>query len=120
MPFLQEKAPQKGLFVHALRTILQSIPERSQAILEARFGISHTKPKTLEEIGKEYGITRERVRQIICSALHALVRHHESQSEGGHIEKTIQMQLRDHSGIMSADTLLENLSGGDLEERGAL
>lgn len=109
-----------GVFVSALRSILQSVPKRSQDILEARFGIAHHKPKTLEEIGKEYGITRERVRQIICSALHALVRHHESQPTGGHIEKIIQTELAEHSGVMEAEMLLENLSKGNKEERGAL
>lgn len=109
-----------GIFVAALRSILQSIPKRSQDILEARFGITHHKPKTLEEIGKEYGITRERVRQIICSALHALVRHHESQSTGGHIEKIIQDELAKHSGVMDSQALLDNLSKNNPEERGAL
>lgn len=109
-----------GVFVTALRSILQSIPKRSQDILEARFGITHHKPKTLEEIGKEYGITRERVRQIICSALHVLVRHHENQAAGGDIEKIIQAELAKHSGVMAADVLLENLSKGNREERGAL
>lgn len=111
---------ENGIFVAALRSILQSIPKRSQDILEARFGIAHNQPKTLEEIGKEYGITRERVRQIICSALHALVRHHESQAAGGHIEKSIQEELNKHSGVLEAETLLENLSRGDSKERGAL
>lgn len=109
-----------GVFVSALRSILQSIPKRSQDILEARFGITHHKPKTLEEIGQEYGITRERVRQIICSALHALVRHHENQGAGSHIEKIIIDELAAHSGVMEAETLLENLSKGNREERGAL
>src|SRR5690606_14237860 len=75
---------------------------------------------TLEEIGKEYGITRERVRQIICSALHALVRHHEEKSAGGHIEVLVQAELQKHSGIMEAEKLLEALSFGDREEKGAL
>lgn len=109
-----------GIFVTALRSILQSIPKRSQDILEARFGITHHKPKTLEEIGKEYGITRERVRQIICSALHVLVRHHENKTSGGDIEKIIQTELTKHSGVLEAEMLLENLSKGNREERGAL
>ena len=67
---IKEAAPQKEkVFVHALRSILASIPKRSQDILEARFGISHHRTKTLEEIGQEYSITRERVRQIETAAL---------------------------------------------------
>jgi DNA-directed RNA polymerase delta subunit len=117
---LQSAAQKPAVFVEALRSILQSIPKRSQDILEARFGITNHKSKTLEEIGKEYGITRERVRQIICSALHALVRHHEERSAGGHIEALVQEELAKHSGIMDAEKLLDTLSGGDPEERGAL
>jgi hypothetical protein len=113
-------SPEEKVFVATLRSILQSIPKRSQDILEARFGITHHKPKTLEEIGKEYGITRERVRQIICSALHALVRHHEEKSAGGHIETLVQAELQKHSGVMEAEKLLDSLSMGDREERGAL
>ena len=114
------KSTETKVFVDALRSILSSVPKRSQDILEARFGITHHKPKTLEEIGKEYGITRERVRQIICSALHALVRHHSEQSAGGHIETLVKKELEMHSGIMDAEQLLLNLSKGDNEERGAL
>lgn len=117
---IANKSPEAGVFVTALRSILNSIPKRSQDILEARFGIANHKPKTLEEIGKEYGITRERVRQIICSSLHALVRHHESQSAGGHIETIIQNELASHSGVLEAEVLLEKLSKGKREERGAL
>jgi hypothetical protein len=117
----KEAAPQKEkVFVHALRSILASIPKRSQDILEARFGISHHRTKTLEEIGQEYSITRERVRQIICSALHALVRHHEQQSEGGHIEALVQAELHRHSGVLETSILINELSQGDREEKGAL
>jgi predicted RNA binding protein YcfA (HicA-like mRNA interferase family) len=109
-----------GVFLEALRSILQSIPKRSQDILEARFGITSHKPKTLEEIGKEYGITRERVRQIICSALHTLVKHHEAGNSGGRIETLVQDQLRAQSGIMTAENLLATLTNKNKEERGAL
>lgn len=44
---------------------LKSLPSRSAEIIKARFGIVDGKRKTLEEIGNEYKITRERVRQII-------------------------------------------------------
>ncbi|HPC31123.1 MAG TPA: sigma factor-like helix-turn-helix DNA-binding protein [Candidatus Paceibacterota bacterium] len=49
--------------------IIKDLPPRSQDIIKKRYGILDNKPKTLEAIGKEYGITRERVRQIVDSAL---------------------------------------------------
>ena len=41
-----------------------SLPARERAIIDARFGLSDRVPKTLEEIGQEFGISRERVRQL--------------------------------------------------------
>jgi hypothetical protein len=114
------KKGEPKVFLGALRTVLSSIPERSRHILEARFGITHEKPKTLEEIGKEYGITRERVRQIICSALHTLVKHHEKHAASDQIKRLIQEALEEHSGLMEAESLLRELSDDDYEERGAL
>lgn len=49
------------------------LKKRHQAILEERFGLNGAKQLTLAEIGKRYGITRERVRQIITSAFKKLV-----------------------------------------------
>lgn len=44
--------------------LLKNLPGRTKQILESRFGLKGFPPKTLESIGKEHGITRERVRQI--------------------------------------------------------
>ena len=56
-----------------VKRLLQALPERSRAVLEARFGLgANTEKVTLEAIGKRYGITRERVRQIENHALASL------------------------------------------------
>ncbi|MDD5760538.1 MAG: sigma factor-like helix-turn-helix DNA-binding protein [Candidatus Pacebacteria bacterium] len=49
--------------------IIAVLPSRNQEIIKKRFGIEDDKPKTLEAVGQTYKITRERVRQIIESAL---------------------------------------------------
>lgn len=49
--------------------IIAILPHRTQEIIKKRFGIEDDKPKTLEAVGQRYKITRERVRQIIESAL---------------------------------------------------
>ncbi len=53
---------------------VEALPERERKILEMRFGLSDNEPKTLEEIGDRFGISRERVRQLQNSALYRLRR----------------------------------------------
>lgn len=53
-----------------VKRLLQVLPDRAQKVLVSRYGLgTNTNPVTLEAIGKEYGITRERVRQIENYAL---------------------------------------------------
>ena len=47
-----------------LQTALSQLSERMRHVLELRFGLSGAAPKTLEEVGTELGVTRERVRQL--------------------------------------------------------
>jgi len=51
---------------------LEHLTPREQRILRMRFGIGGTADHTLEEIGKEFGVTRERIRQIEAKALEKL------------------------------------------------
>jgi len=55
-----------------VRTVLESLPPRERAVIELRYGLGEVGPLTLEEIGKEVGLTRERVRQIEVQTLHML------------------------------------------------
>jgi RNA polymerase primary sigma factor len=57
----------------ALRKAVAELPEREQQVVRLRYGLNgDTDPKSLEAIGRELGITRERVRQIEASALEHL------------------------------------------------
>jgi RNA polymerase primary sigma factor len=56
----------------AVRVALKCLPARSAVVLERRFGFDRQEPQTLEEIGRQLGITRERVRQIEMKALDRL------------------------------------------------
>ena len=47
-----------------LRSVLATLPEREARIVRLRFGMIDGQPRTLEEIGRVYGLTRERIRQI--------------------------------------------------------
>lgn len=56
----------------AVQNILNTLTDREQLIIKNRFGIGMNRAKTLDEIGKELGISRERVRQIEATALKKL------------------------------------------------
>jgi RNA polymerase primary sigma factor len=55
-----------------LQVALQALNDRMRHVLELRFGLSGEPPKTLEEVGTELGVTRERVRQLESRALREL------------------------------------------------
>ena len=55
-----------------LQTALSQLSERMRHVLELRFGLTGAAPKTLEEVGTELGVTRERVRQLESRALREL------------------------------------------------
>ena len=48
------------------------LSEREAAVMRMRFGLADGQPMTLDAIGKKYGITRERIRQVECKALSKL------------------------------------------------
>lgn len=108
-----------ALFSSALQVALERLPERSRSIVEARFGIGTGVPKTLEEIGQSYQITRERVRQVIGSAL-GFLSHEKAQASIGQVVDSIEQALREKFGVMKADDLLDSLSLQSKKERGAL
>jgi RNA polymerase primary sigma factor len=51
---------------------LSSLPERERQVIELRFGLGGEQPRTLEEVGREFGVTRERIRQIENNTLKKL------------------------------------------------
>ena len=58
-----------------LAAILATLSEREQKIIKMRFGIGGERPHTLEEVGAEFSVTRERIRQIEAKALSKLRKH---------------------------------------------
>jgi RNA polymerase primary sigma factor len=57
-----------------LEQVLEELAEREQRIIQLRFGLTDGHPRTLEEVGREFGVTRERIRQIESKTL-AKLRH---------------------------------------------
>jgi RNA polymerase primary sigma factor len=80
-----EKADRQ-LLKEQVRGVLSVLSEREREVLEMRFGLKDGQDHTLEEVGKHFGVTRERIRQIEAKALRKL-RH-----------PTRSRQLRDYLG----------------------
>ncbi len=57
-----------------LREALDELSDREREVMRMRFGLDQVKPKTLEEVGREFNVTRERIRQIEAKTL-AKLRH---------------------------------------------
>nr|MDQ6910807.1 sigma-70 family RNA polymerase sigma factor [Actinomycetota bacterium] len=73
-------------FEHAeLRSFIATLSEREQRILELRFGLVGDRPLTLEEVGRKFNLTRERIRQIEAKALSKL-RHPATPAEAQNSE----------------------------------
>jgi len=53
-----------GLLQDRLRSVLGTLPDRSATVMRMRFGLDDGRARTLDEVGKELGLTRERIRQI--------------------------------------------------------
>jgi RNA polymerase primary sigma factor len=73
-----EEAATYQLLRENLNEVLALLSPREQKILRMRFGLEDGKTHTLEEVGKEFGVTRERIRQIEAKALTKLKTHKEA------------------------------------------
>jgi RNA polymerase primary sigma factor len=62
-----------------VRRALEALPDRERQVIELRYGLSGAEPLTLEEVGKTFGVTRERIRQIENNTLKKLKRLPEAQ-----------------------------------------
>ena len=67
-----DDAAASGMLRQQIATALDQLTERERKVLELRYGLSDGQPRTLEEVGKAFGVTRERVRQIEVKALRKL------------------------------------------------
>lgn len=56
----------------SIRDALAHLTDKERMVIESRYGLNSNRPKTLEEIGNEFGVTRERIRQIEAKALRKL------------------------------------------------
>jgi RNA polymerase primary sigma factor len=69
-----------SLLQEQLERVLRTLPEREAGVIRLRFGLKDGRPRTLDEIGQVYGVTRERIRQIESKTMSKL--RHPSRSQG--------------------------------------
>ena len=104
----------------ATKLILKNLPSRRMRdVVEKRFGLRGGSAKTLQAIGKEYKITRERVRQIESDALRQL-RKDEHLKEVTPMFTAIGDYLAAHGGVMAEHELLANLCENRYHSHAAL
>ncbi|MBN1631536.1 MAG: RNA polymerase sigma factor RpoD [Thermoleophilia bacterium] len=60
--------------------VLDSLPARDRKVLELRFGLKGERPRTLEEVGDRFGVTRERIRQVEAKTLNRLKNYRDAQA----------------------------------------
>lgn len=113
------KDREKTFFLESLEVFSSLFLPRTKDIVWSRFGLSGKKPKTLEAIGQEYGITRERVRQILASAF-TLVRQKREEKLFLSVSGRIESVIDDRGGIVAVPDLFSILAGASGREAGAL
>ena len=74
-----DEAANFSMLKEQLNQVLSTLSDREKKVLELRFGLNDGTPRTLEEVGKEFEVTRERIRQIEAKALRKL--KHPSRSQ---------------------------------------
>jgi RNA polymerase primary sigma factor len=70
-----EESAASQLLKEQVQSVLSTLSDREQKIIKMRFGLDNGKSHTLEEVGQEFAVTRERIRQIEAKALAKLRKH---------------------------------------------
>ena len=106
-------------FFNSVNILLAKLPQRSQEIVKKRFGLASGKVETLEKIGSDYRITRERVRQIICDVIKKTSKASEAELFKQAEEKII-LKISENDGIISEESLTQEFGAEDLKEANSI
>lgn len=110
---------ERSEFFNIFYDVLNHLPERSREIVAKRFGVVEEEPMTLQAIGDDYNITRERVRQIVQSGLRS-VQEANVHEDYIRVQKIIIDFVDKNYGIVLEDHLVNSLGGADHGEHGAI
>jgi hypothetical protein len=89
--------------------LLKNLITREEDVLRRRYGLFNSRKETLEEIGKSYSVTRERIRQIESTAISKIKKNKDFEHIISPIESTVFSVLEQHGGIMNEDSLVTEL-----------
>lgn len=106
-------------FLSLAEAVLASESERTREIMKKRFGLAQKEPQTLEKIGRDYDITRERVRQIISDAL----KKNAGKSNDINFKRAedkIAFTIRENNGIIEEQKLIAELGAKEELEANAI
>lgn len=101
-----------------LYNLFSDLREKEASVLNQRFGLRKNGKTTLEAIGKSYGLTRERIRQIETTAVKKIRQHNDFSRMTAQLKHVANALLEEHGGIMQEDYLVDNLSHISLLARG--
>jgi len=101
-----------GSFLSLAEAVLASEPQRTREIMQKRFGLSQKDPQTLEKIGQDYNITRERVRQIITEALKKIAGKC-NEASFKEAEDRIVFTINENDGIIEEQRLIAKLGADE-------
>lgn len=114
----QEVKNEYLFFSDAIRKVMSDFSSRSQEIIFSRYGVFNSRALTLEEIGKKYHITRERVRQVIHEVLKK-IRENNDNPAFLKAQENIIFAISSNDGIMDEKKLLFRLGKNNANEKAA-
>ena len=93
-----------------LENFFSALREKERDVLVSRFGLENDQRITLEAIGRQYHLTRERIRQIENSAIAKIKKHAQFSEYAASLKHIVTSLLEEHGGVMEQSYLIDNLS----------
>ena len=91
------------------KVLLSNLNKREQDIISRRFGLSESKKQTLEEIGRDHNLTRERIRQLEAAALKKIKDLEVLKTIISELNENINSILKEYGGLVELNYLLDHL-----------
>jgi DNA-directed RNA polymerase delta subunit len=115
----QKNALNKPNLLSLVEELIFILPQRSREIIRKRFGLFSDQGETLEKIGKDYKITRERVRQIIADAIKSIAKKSKNDNFLK-AEEWLVFTIGEKHGIIKEEDIFSILETENSRERNAL